>query len=275
MTARQGLHGHLDLVCALDGRGVSTLTHQSFRAPLHISKPWLEDTTLIVHIVNQTAGLLAGDEVETNIRVETGARLLVTSPSASRAHRTPTGEIYLRQTYQVAAGGALEVFPEIFIPQAGTTCHQHTRIEVSSGGSLLYIDSLAPGRVASGESFAYTLLDWRTDLLIDDRPVLRERSPLRPGAPNLQALRDVFPNAYYATIHLVEPAEPDAPAIDWTDVLALQSSTLWIGCSQIEPGVWTLRILAADSVRLRETLRVVRSHIYRLLDRPEPMLRKL
>ncbi|MEO7932586.1 MAG: urease accessory protein UreD [Chthoniobacterales bacterium] len=271
----QGIAGHLELVCGLDDRGVSTITRQSFRAPMHLSKPWREGATLIVHIVNQTAGLLAGDCIESRIEVESGARLLVTTPSASRAHRTDSGEIFLRQHFRVAAGGWLEVFPELFIPQAGTTCHQHTRIELESGASLLYIDTLAPGRVASGESFQYTALDWRTDLLIGGEPVVRERSRIVPDAPNLTALRHVFPHAYYGTVYLVTPTPLVGGDGALDDLLSLQSDSLWIGLSPLQPGAWAIKLLAADSPTLRRAIQQVRQAIYRALGEVEVPLRKL
>ena len=72
-----GLRGHLQLTCALDARGESHLRRQSFRAPMHISKPHLEAETLVVNIINPTAGLLSGDEIQCDITVESGGRLLL------------------------------------------------------------------------------------------------------------------------------------------------------------------------------------------------------
>ncbi|HEX8371786.1 MAG TPA: urease accessory protein UreD [Chthoniobacterales bacterium] len=268
----RGIDGHLDLVCALDGRGKSVISHQSFRAPMHLSKPWLEGETLIVHLVNQTAGLLSGDCIATDISVETGARLLVTTPSASRAHRTPHGEIVLRQQFTVADGAWLEVFPELFIPQGGTTCRQHTRIDLETGASLLYIDMLAPGRVASGESFQYDELDWRTDVFVGGSLLVRERSRLCPQQANIQALRRVFPNAYYGTVYLVTP-QPLARSLE--ELLELQSELLWIGLSALSSGGWAIKLLASDSVTLRQTIQVVRQKIYAALGTTETPLRKI
>src|SRR5882757_3267815 len=160
-----GLQGHLHLVCALDTRGVSHLRSQSFRAPMHISKPHLDAETLVVNVINPTAGLLAGDEVKCDITVEAGARLVLTTPSAARSHRMRAGRAVLVQDFRVAAGGFLDVWPELFIPQAGTRYHQRTTAQVEAGGTLLLAEMLAPGRVASGEAFAYEWLRWETDVL--------------------------------------------------------------------------------------------------------------
>lgn len=271
-TPQTGLHGHLDLVCAPDDLGQSVLASQSFRAPMHLSKPWREGGTLVVNVVNQTAGLLSGDRIDTRVRVETGASLLLTTPSASRAHPTPGGRIELHQHFSIASGARLEVFPEMFIPHAGTTCSQHTRIEIEPGGELLWIDVLAPGRVAMGESFAYQRLDWRTDIFLGDRPIVRERSPLAPDQPNLAALRKVFPNAYYGTIYWISEIGLEAVR---EALLALQSDTLWIGVSRLVAGGWTIKILAADSPAMRACVKEVRRLIYEPWQIPQPDLRKI
>src|SRR4051812_22767610 len=143
-----GLQGHLHLVCALDSRGVSHLRSQSFRAPMHISKPHRDAETLVVNVINPTAGLLAGDEVRCRIAVEAGARLVLTTPSAARSHRMREGRAVFVQELKVAAGGFLDVWPELFIPQAGTRYHQRTIARVEPGGTLLLAEMLAPGRGA-------------------------------------------------------------------------------------------------------------------------------
>src|ERR1700677_1161545 len=146
--------GHLDLVCGLGAKGLSQLKHQSFRAPMHISKPHLDGDTLVVNVVNPTAGLFEGDEVGCKVHVEAGARLLLTSTSASRAHcMKGPGEARLAQNFSVEKNGWLEVWPELFIPQAGTRYRQKTRVDIEEGSGFLFFETLAPGRVASGGGF--------------------------------------------------------------------------------------------------------------------------
>jgi urease accessory protein len=72
----RGLSGHLRLVCGVDERGLTYLREQSFCAPVHLSKPHHEESVLVVNIVNPTAGLLAGDRVQYDVAVESGARVL-------------------------------------------------------------------------------------------------------------------------------------------------------------------------------------------------------
>src|SRR5205085_1366195 len=115
------------------------------------------------------------DRIECDVEVQPGATLLLTTPSATRAHCMRRGSAEVVQRMRVADGGFLEFWPELFIPQKGARYRQRTELSVAGGGELLFFESLAPGRVASGESFAYTELTWETDIRCDSTLVARER----------------------------------------------------------------------------------------------------
>src|SRR5687767_3103599 len=120
--------GHLSLRAALRDHGRTVLAGQAFRAPYHISKPyWDADTrTLLVQVVNPTAGILAGDRLVSAIAVEAGAALIVTTPSASRVFQMRGGSAECHQHFAVATGAWLEVMPEPLVPHRGAWYRQTT-----------------------------------------------------------------------------------------------------------------------------------------------------
>lgn len=263
--------GHLDVVCGLDDTGRSQLTRQSFRAPMHLSKPFHDGGALVVNVVNQTAGLFAGDEIVCRAEVEPGAHLVLTSPSASRAHRMATGEARTSLHLRVAAGGWLEVLPELFIPQAGSRHRQRTEIDVAGDGELIFWESLAPGRTASGETFAFQSLEWETDIRLDGRAILRERYRLTPGDDSLAALCARFPASYFACCVAVSRRLESADLRP----LASASEGVLAGASPLVAGGWIFKILAEDSPALRGTIQRIRRDLHAILDRPMPMLRRV
>ena len=269
----RGLTGHLRLVCSVDEQGRTYLREQSFAAPVHLSKPHLEEGVLVVNIVNPTAGLLAGDRVQYDVTVETGARVLLTAPSASRAHRIVEGDARVTQEFRVTNGGWLETWPEMFIPQAGARYRQRTTVRVEEGGEALLIEMIAPGRTASGEVFAFAELDWETDVFLADEKIARERYVLSPESPTLAAMRAQFPEAYYASCFVVSP-HLRADAVCWQRIHDLHAEDAWVGCSALVKGGWAIRVLAAGSVALRRTVATIREEIYAALGRPAPALRR-
>ncbi|HWB58063.1 MAG TPA: urease accessory protein UreD [Chthoniobacteraceae bacterium] len=264
--------GHLDLVCGLASNGLSQLNRQSFRAPMHISKPHVDAGTLVVNVVNPTAGLFEGDEVTCDVRVESGARLLLTAPSATRAHCVPgTGEARLAQHFAVQKEGWLEIWPELFIPQAGTRYRQKTRIDLDNGAGLLFFETLAPGRVASGEAFEFQWLDWETDIFYAGEKVVREKYRISPDS--LRAMIAQFPTGYYASVFLFHAAITGTSAC-WRALDAMQEESLWIGHSALRRAGWSVKILAADSVRFRKALQAVRQSCHESMGSEMPSVRR-
>ena len=267
------LSGHLDICCAPDAEGRSHLKRQSFCAPIHLSKPHLDEGVLVVNVVNPTAGLLAGDRIECRVDVESGAALLLTTPSATRAHRMREGCATVTQEWRVGAQAWMEVWPEIFIPQAGTRYRQSTKVRVEEGGELLFFESLAPGRVASGEAFEFTELQWETDIFLGGAPIARERYRLVPDGMAVRALRRQFNEAYYASCFAISPKLAGEHAC-WQRIHALHGDDAWIACGPLARGGWVVKCVANGSVALRRTLASVRRELHAAVGRREPSLRR-
>jgi urease accessory protein len=268
-----GLQGHLRLTCAVDAEGRSHVREQSFRVPAHFSKPFLDNGVLVVNLVTPTAGLFSGDRLDIAVRVETGARLLLTSPSATRVHRTTGEKAQVVQDFSVAAGARLEVWPEIFIPQAGARYRQTTRIEVARDGELLFIEMLTPGRVASGEVFAFDELEWETDICQEGERVARERYRLSPGTASVQALSAFFSQAYQVTCFVMsERLGPEAEC--WREIAELHRKDLWIGCSRLVGSGSVIKLLACDSIPMRKCVNEIRRILYAAAGWEMPSLRR-
>ena len=274
MSETHGIAGHLELVCDVDARGLTRLRRQSFRAPVHLSKPYHDADALVLNVVNPTAGFLDGDRLRCKVRVERGARLLLTTPSASRVHTMRGGRAEVSQRFCVEDGGSLEVWPELLIPQRGARYRQRTGIDLDAGAELVFFETLAPGRVAMGEVFAFEELRWATDVRVQGRLIARERYRLAPGEGSLDALRRRFPTAYYASAFVAAPVLAMRTAADWDGLLALHGESVWLGISALAGGAWALKIVAADSLIFRRTLYAARRAIYDALGRPPPGLRR-
>jgi urease accessory protein len=249
----QTLAGHLELVCSLDSEKRSYISRQSFCAPYHISKPYQAEHALVVQVVNPTAGLFSGDRLESCIHVERGARLLLSTPSASRAHTMHSGRAELAQTFHVAEGAWLEYSPAPLIPQRASEIRQTTQVRLDAGGEMFFLEILAPGRVARGECFEFSKVDWDFSLFHDGRLIAAERFILRPGDESLTALRSPFSAGYYASGYLVTsriPLEDEC----WENIRALNSKDVLVGTSRLSQGGWGIRILARESVAMQKTI---------------------
>jgi urease accessory protein len=273
--AQAGLSGNLRLVCAADPDRGTYLAEQSFSAPMHISKTYWDGEILLVNVINQTAGVFGGDRIATHVTVQSGARVLLSSPSAARFHPSQGRESQLEQTFEIRAGGFLDIFPEISIPQRDSRSWQKTRIRMEPGGELLYLETLAPGRVASGESFAFASYRWWTDIHIADRLAHRERASLSPRDFSLASLSALFPASYYAGLVIISPASENWNADFSHAIVALEKdAAIKIAASKLAAGGWSVRLLAVDGLTLRQTVLKLRALIYQRLGKPLPDVRR-
>jgi urease accessory protein len=263
--------GGIHLVCGLDTSGRSALLGQYVSAPMHISKPWWDGGLLIVNAINSTAGLFSGDRIDSTIEVRAGAQMLLTSASASRAHRMPAGMATVRQSIRVAKDGWLEMLPSIFIPHAGSDYFQETSVQLEPGARFLWFETFTPGRVASGEAWQFTRFESRFRLAADSRPIAREIYSLTPDSPSVQALRNQFPAACHAACY--------AAGADFPDDLLAAISTLhhaecWIGCTRLDAPAIAIRAVAANNILLTRALTNIRHLLHAAFRRPVPPLRR-
>lgn len=267
----RSLHGHLRAAAAVDAGGRTFLRDQSFRAPLHLSKPHDDAGALVVNMVSPTAGLFDGDEVDVSLVVESGARAVFTTPTATRIHRARGDRpAVVRQSLTVHAGGFAEYFPELLIPQRGARYRQETTLRVEPGGTLLFFEWLAPGRVAHGEVFAFTELHWHTDLRIGEALVARERYALRPDGPSLAGVRLAFPEGHYLGGFIVGDFPFPREEID-----RLDGPDAAVGAGPLAvTGAWTVKALCRDNLSARRTLGALRALVYQALPRVMPALRR-
>jgi urease accessory protein len=272
---RTGLSGNLHLVCSAHPDRGTFLSQQSFSAPMHLNKTYWNGDTLLVNVVNQTAGVFGGDCITTQVTVESSARVLLSSPSAARFHPSHGRESRLQQTYKIHSGGSLDIFPEISIPQRDSRSFQKTDIQVESGGELLYLETLTPGRVASGEVFAFDRYAWSTDIAVGNRLVHRERASITPRDSSTAGLRALFPASYYASLILISPVA-EKWETDFPHAVAQLPGDIptKMAASRLNAHGWSIRILAGDSMALRESIRRLRALIYQRLNRPLPNPRR-
>ena len=256
-------HGQLSLRAERRSDGRTAVGAQAFRAPYHVSKPyWDADTrTLLVQVVNPTAGILSGDRLESSVEVAAGAALLLTTPSASRVFKMREGEAGSEQRFVVEDGGWLEVLPEPLVPHRGSVFHQRTSLTVAAGGAAFYADLLLPGRVAHGEAWGWKKLVLELDVRRDGERLLHER--FEQDGEGLRALANLAgagEGACFGNAVVIGPGVAGDAAPAWREALhALHTDGVWIGASQLRlGGGWSIKFVAPDGVKLKQTLAAIR-----------------
>jgi len=218
----------------VDGRG--RLVDRAWTPPLQVVREFANvDGSCLVHLQNTSGGVLAGDDLTTDIHVGPSAKVQLTTTSATRVYRSrgevstsPSpfqgegrGEVSRQSiTVYVDTGGLLEYLPDPLIPFAGSRLVQSTSIVLAADAGLFWWETVSPGRVAHGEIFAYERLDISTQIAVlpgampvpggmpialdgHDVPVplLTERIRLDPKRRPIESPARMGPYRFYTTFY--------------------------------------------------------------------------
>lgn len=267
------LGGHLRLECSARPDGAPFISKQDFRVPVHIGKGHVDHETLVLNIANPTAGFFDGDRVDIDVSVNDGAKLCLSTPAASRVYPTRSGKPAANyQKFSVGENALLEWNPEPFIPHAGASYHQSTEIRLHPAASLLFLEWLAPGRVAMGEAFLYQNLRWELDLWSSGKLSARERYDLRPGNHSLEALRAKFATAHYLSIYAA-----GAFVEHWPDEALdeMNGENSYLGHGLLAGNVRVIRALCRDSIAARSLAASLRAALYEAAGLKAPALGRI
>ena len=204
-----GRVGCLELRYGRDGLR-TILTASRCSTPWHFFPPaYLDDSgCAVTSLVNPSGGFVAGDHLSIHAELEEGAHVVMTTPSANRVYRSLGEESRQSVTLSVAPGAVIEWFPEVTIPYAGSRFVQTMAVTLAKGATALIWDSLASGRVARGERWAFTSLRNEIDLTTAPGARLLERYHVRPeedqGGCGLVSTYD-YVASYFVVSDAVDP----------------------------------------------------------------------
>lgn len=252
--------GLLELRAAVDPRGRTYLAERRQRFPLRITVPMYLDSgdpgMAYCYVQNPTGGVFAEDRLTERLVVEPGARLHVTSQSATKLYRMEGGRAHQSVTCRVGAGAVLERVPDTLIPQAGSHYVQHTEVEVEDDAVFVTAETVAPGRIAYGERFEYELLELRVEVRHGSRPVCFETLRLEPERRS-PACRGLLGSRDYLASLLViargRDGEAIAAAID-SELAELTDAQGAAGALDHGAGA-SVRIVADSAPAVRRALR--------------------
>lgn len=158
----------------------------------------------LVHLHNISGGVLGGDRLHVSVDVGPKASVQLTTPSATRLYRSSPDADFALQTsdIHVQRAALLEYLPDPLIPFAGSRYKQRTRITLEADAGLFWWETVAPGRTAMGEVFAYDLLHMELALLAQGRPIAREQLILEPHHRPLSSLARLGSYQYFSSFYI-------------------------------------------------------------------------
>jgi urease accessory protein len=177
-----GRHARLEIVFERR-RSQTVIAHAYAEPPFRIGRAFAIDDAAYVIIVCSGPGVFAGDSLHQSVRVERGARVVLTSQSALQVH--PSAEsiaaAVLHHEYRVDDDGELHCHWDPVIPFADAALVQQFDLALHPDGRLYWSDALMSGRASRGEAWRFRELTHALSLRVGDSLKYLERYTIAPG----------------------------------------------------------------------------------------------
>lgn len=249
----------------VSGATRTVMTERNHFGPLRILKPLYPEGHDICHgvIVHPPGGIVAGDSLAVDLRVDQGANAVIITPGAQKWYRSTGKHASAMTRLLVADGAALEWMPQETIVFDGTSAQQSLEITLAPEARFFGWEMLCLGRTTRGERF--TTGDfrhrirlvraeagaplWRESIVIvGDDPLLSSPLGLR-GMPVTATAWVAFPNGALNTAQLL------------ADVRATLGDHAFAAASAPEPGLIVVKVIGDAPETVRNLLIAVWSKI--------------
>ncbi len=256
-----------------EARRRTVLTKRQAGGLCHLSKPYRTGEVLGLQLVNPTAGLFSGDHLSLNVNVGSQSQVALTSPSASRYHTMPNGQARLTQRFDLGAHAWLDYWPEMVIPQRDSDVLQTTELHLAPTASMVFLDLLAPGRVAHGEHYQFRRLETRLKIHQSGTLIAKERCVLEPKKRIWPLQVPGWNLCYYAALWIA--GSQASNAIQRLARFPSNRASHQIGTSLVADHLGVVRVVANSSIWLRKVTQEIRQDLQQSLPLLKTDFRKL
>ena len=189
----QGWKAHLTLGFKKSA-SKTVLASRSQSGPLTVQRPFYpEGDVCHLYLLHPPGGVVGGDELYINVSLEEAAKVLITTPGATKFYRS--GDVQRKgrrakqnQHLQVSNGCSLEWFPQENIFFDHTHSHLVTRIDLEENAQFMGWEINCYGRPASKEHFEHGEVLTRLELYREGVPLILDGLTIANATENNNAL---------------------------------------------------------------------------------------
>lgn len=134
-----------------------TVAHDRHEGPLRVLRRLYPEGPGVCHhvLVHPPGGIVGGDTLEVDVRLDPRSHALITTPGASRFYRSVADPARQQVRATLAAGSRLEWLPLETIAYPGCQAHNTLRFDLAPGAEMIGCDLLALGLPAAQQPFSH------------------------------------------------------------------------------------------------------------------------
>jgi urease accessory protein len=252
-----GWQARLSLQYTRDGE--RTIAHDRHHGPLRVLRRLYPEGPGICHhvVVHPPGGVVGGDVLQLQARLDADTHALITTPGATRFYRSP-GALAMQQVrLQLAGGARLEWLPLESIAHRDCRAENNVTLDLAPGAECLGWDLLALGLPAAGEPFDRGSFQQHLELpgLWLERGLLRGQDTRLMQSPLGLAGQTVLGSLWFAAGSAWTGPRRD----QLLEAARALVGTMQAGVTAAHPQLMVLRLLAARVEPAMHLLQAVRA----------------
>jgi len=269
-VGKSGKIGYLQLELQYDSDKQKTIiTQKRTQVPLYVQKALHYDldypSMAHIFVLSPSGGILQGDRYRMDVELKNNAISHITTQGATRIYKMDSNYATHMVTLNLKNNSYLEFIPEQIIPYGTSRFYQKTNLDIDDSSTIVYSETIVPGRIAMGEMFDFDVCYLKTEGVVNKKTILRDSSLLMPKTQKIQSLA-MFDNKTILTSIYVMTKKPITKINDLIDELFSNLQCV-SGGSSIMPnnsGI-LIRILGNSSedqkTTIYEILKIIRKEI--------------
>lgn len=207
-VGKTGKVGYLTVDMKFDTSKKKTIiTKQKSQVPLYLQKAlhYDSDYPSMAHlfVLSPSGGILQGDRYRLDVRLENNAISHVTTQGATRIYKMDSNFATHMINLNVRNNSYLEFIPEQLIPYSNSRYYQKACLNVDASSTLLYSETVVPGRVAMGEFFDYEICYLKSIGIEDKNIKFCDSCLMNPKEQKVESLSMFGNHTILSTVYII------------------------------------------------------------------------
>ena len=175
-----GRHGELRLAFAQrDNRTV--MTESFFRVPLQVMKPRYDESgCACVYLLSPTGGVVQGDDYQIDVTLAPNTHVTLTTQAATKVYAMPSQGATQSMRVRVGEDAIFEYLPDSAILFRDADFSQDISFFLEPGAKVILQEIVMPGRLARGETLAFSQYQTRIEMSDSDGLLLSDTCSVKP-----------------------------------------------------------------------------------------------
>lgn len=226
-------------------KGKTVAKNVFFQGAFKVMRPIYHDDSgkVCYYLLNPGGGYLDGDRYRMKVTVNAGAKVTLTTQSATKVYKTPKGHAYQETDIVLEKGSYLEFLPDPLIAYENARYRQRNTIQMEPGSVFLYTDILTPGWSPSGKKFTYHTVQLINEIYVGGDLAVFDHIKLSPGQQDISGLGFMEGYSHIGSMIVVGEQTNSELLNELYEVIISQGADVKFGLSELViPGL-SIRIL--------------------------------